>query len=286
MCFPQGKTRAFTVSYDDGAETDFHLAALMRTYGIRGTFNVNSQSILKEGASSEALPLWRRRMHKDRFLEFFAEYGDLVEIASHSFTHALLTELEKGEILSETLYDRRTIEALLKRPCRGFAYPYGGVNQKVLEVISSCGFDYARITGQPKHPFLFPENPLEWQCTCHHNHEDLFGIVEAFFSDSHKARDQHRLFSVWGHSYEFEKNGNWDTVEKLFGKVGGREDVWYATNTEIFRYKKAYDALEFFADSSHVYNPSAIPVSFILFGVDREKKCYITVNPGETVCLK
>ena len=42
MLFPGGKAKAFTLSYDDGVESDFRLADLMRKYGVKGTFNVNS----------------------------------------------------------------------------------------------------------------------------------------------------------------------------------------------------------------------------------------------------
>lgn len=39
--------------------------------------------------------------------------------------------------------------------------------------------------------------------------------------------------------------------------VGGREDIWYATNIEIVDYMKLLDNLKFTADGQRVYNPSA-----------------------------
>ena len=39
--FPQGKPKALTLSYDDGVTQDERLIALMKKYGIRGTFNLN-----------------------------------------------------------------------------------------------------------------------------------------------------------------------------------------------------------------------------------------------------
>jgi hypothetical protein len=59
--------------------------------------------------------------------------------------------------------------------------------------------------------------------------------------------------------------------------MGGREDIWYATNMEIYTYVKAYEKLEWFMDMSGVYNPSAIPVYVERNNVQR------VVNPGETV---
>ena len=40
-CFPQGKAKALTMSYDDGREQDRKLVEIFNRYGIRGTFNLN-----------------------------------------------------------------------------------------------------------------------------------------------------------------------------------------------------------------------------------------------------
>ena len=40
-CFPGGKHKVLTMSYDDGRLEDRRLVALFNRYGIRGTFNLN-----------------------------------------------------------------------------------------------------------------------------------------------------------------------------------------------------------------------------------------------------
>ena len=40
-CFPGGKHKVLTVSYDDGRLEDRRLVELFNRYGIRGTFNLN-----------------------------------------------------------------------------------------------------------------------------------------------------------------------------------------------------------------------------------------------------
>ena len=42
MRLPQGRKKAFTISYDAGVRQDQRLLDLMKKYGIRGTFNLNS----------------------------------------------------------------------------------------------------------------------------------------------------------------------------------------------------------------------------------------------------
>ena len=41
-CFPGGKHKVLTMSYDDGRLEDRRLVALFNRYGIRGTFHLNS----------------------------------------------------------------------------------------------------------------------------------------------------------------------------------------------------------------------------------------------------
>ena len=51
-----------------------------------------------------------------------------------------------------------------------------------------------------------------------------------------KHISENRLFYVWGHSYEFDKDNNWEIIENFAEYVGKREDVWYVTNIEIYDY--------------------------------------------------
>ena len=41
VCFPEGKAKALTMSYDDGKNQDERLVSIFNHYGIRGTFNLN-----------------------------------------------------------------------------------------------------------------------------------------------------------------------------------------------------------------------------------------------------
>ena len=103
-----------------------------------------------------------------------------------------------------------------------------------------------------------PENWLAWNPTCHHDNENLFQLTEKFVSKQNVERPL--LFYVWGHTFEFERNKNWDRMDKFMQKVSGKEDVWYATNGEIYEYVNAYEKLVYSADGKYIYNPSKIPV--------------------------
>ena len=87
------------------------------------------------------------------------------------------------------------------------------------------------------------------------------------------------MFYVWGHSYEFDTDGNWDVIERFADKMAGREDIWYATNMEIYRYAEACRRVEISPDGAICRNPSATDVYFLARG-----NAYV-LHAGEELCL-
>ena len=61
--------------------------------------------------------------------------------------------------------------------------------------------------------------------------------------------------------------------------MSGQEDVWYATNGEIYDYITAYNSLVMSADCTRVYNPTLQKIWFFADG-----KQY-SVAPGETITV-
>ena len=90
-----------------------------------------------------------------------------------------------------------------------------------------------------------------------------------------------QLFYVWGHSFEFDRNHNWETMENLLEYLSGYADnIWMATNGEIVDYIMAYKSLVYSADGSRVYNPSLQTV-----WMETEGKIY-EIASGQTVVLR
>lgn len=149
-------------------------------------------------------------------------------------------------------------------------------------MLKTCGIDYAR-TVVSTHRFDIPEDWLRLPATCHHNDEELEKLADEFLKDypenAHYLYKHPKLFYLWGHAYEFNDNNNWEIIEKFAEKVGDRDDVWYATNGEIFDYVKAYDGLIFSVSGNIVKNPSSIDVYTNLNGKET------LIRSGETVCL-
>jgi hypothetical protein len=58
--------------------------------------------------------------------------------------------------------------------------------------------------------------------------------------------------------------------------MGGRDDIWYATNIEIFEYIKDFESLVYSVDGSIVTNPTARTLYYFYNGEIG------SIAPGET----
>lgn len=277
--FPEGRKKALTFSYDDGVEQDIRLMEIFNRHGLKATFNLNSSRFEQEEHRYEAGVIQRPMGRKQALEVYGGEAGKNHEIAVHSYSHPFLTRLSRPAATYEIAKDRERLEEMFDRVIRGCAYPMGAYNDATVEVMQSCGIVYARTvesTGQ----FCMPKDWLRMPATCHHDDKKLFSLLETFLSGEPRERDGGWLFYVWGHAYEFERENNWDRIERFCEQVGGREDIWYATNMEIYDYAQAYNSLQFSMDSRRVKNPSALPVWFEFDGGTA------VVRPGETVTLR
>lgn len=247
--FPQGKAKAFTLSYDDGVKADLRLLNVMKKYGLKGTFNLNSRLFDCEN--------WHGRMDEEATFNAFNESGQ--EVALHGARHIFLNKVPLPEAIREVADNRQYLESKFNRIVRGMAYAYNGFNQDVKRVLKDLGVAYARTT-TPTHGFGIPEDWLELNPTCHHGDKMLGELSDKFLNSSPEDEFKNReawLFYLWGHSYEFDDNDNWEIIENLGKKLCGRQDIWFATNIEICEYVNAYNSLVFSLDGERVYNPSA-----------------------------
>jgi peptidoglycan/xylan/chitin deacetylase (PgdA/CDA1 family) len=258
--YPEGRKKALTMSYDDGRIHDRRLVDIFNKYWIRGSFHLNSGTF-----------------GGDVFLKS-SEIKDLFighEISAHSLTHPYLTLLPNEMVVSEIIEDRSRLEALAGYPVRGMSYPFGVYSAGIMALLPGLGIEYSR-TVNSHGGFHIPENFLAWHPTCHHD-DNLLDKCKVF--KNQPAWSQMPLFYVWGHSFEFDRNKNWELIEEFCKMASGDESVWYATNIEILDYLKAMKNLKFSVDKKTVFNPSAIAV---WVGVDGEA---VKIEPGRVITL-
>lgn len=238
-CFPGGKYKCLTMSYDDGKLADRRLVALFNRTGIRGTFHLNSGLMNTD----------ENRIRPEEYRALYAGH----EVACHTVTHPTIARCPMPSVVSQVLEDRIALERVMGAPVRGLSYPNGSTSPEICDMLRHTGIRYARVVGNSD-GFAMPEDFMRWKATCHHGHR-LMELADEFLA---LAKPQYQyLMYVWGHSYEFDRDGNWSLIEGFCEKMGGRDDIWYATNIEIVDYVDVFDRLQFAADNSFVYNPSA-----------------------------
>lgn len=269
--FPKGRTKALTLSYDDGVEQDIKLVEIMKNYGLKGTFNLNSGLYAKEGTTYPKGHI-HRRMTKEQITKTFK--GTNLEIAVHALTHPFLEQLPSNMVINEIIKDRENLEEQFSTIVRGMAYPFGTYSDDIVAALKICGIAYAR-TVISTNDFRIPKDWLRLTATCHHNSTQFQNLTSKFIED--KINQEPYLFYLWGHSYEFEEDNNWNLIEDFAKHIGNREDIWYGTNIEIYDYINAYNRLIFSVDGKMVKNPSSIP---IWFQYDNE---IIEVQAGEMI---
>lgn len=258
MRFKDGKQKALTLSYDDGVYQDKRFIEIIDKYSLKATFNINA-GILEDEENPEKKgkgPI-RHRLGKTEVYNLYS--GTHHEVAIHGLTHQFMNEIPTSQAVIEIINDRLALENLFGKRIVGGAYPFGtpSMTDDVVEILRLCGIKYCRATGAT-HSFAIPEDWLRLKPTCHHNDPCLMQLADEFLNNGYFAKP--KLFYLWGHTYEFDSNNNWNVIEEFAEKVSGKDDVWYATNIEIYEYVEAYKRLEYFADGKTVYNPTLIDV--------------------------
>ena len=243
--FPEGKHKVLTLSYDDGKIPDRKLVSILNEHGIKGTFNLNSG--LENSVSDIA---YNERIPSSEFKELYKGH----EVACHTVTHPTIARTPREQMLLQVIEDRRALERIMGYTVRGLAYPNGSVDDKVIDALKACGIRYGR-TVKSTHDFALFEDPYRWNPTCHHADTALFDLADKF-TENHKTQYLY-MFYLWGHSYEFERDDNWNIIEKFSKKTGNKSDIWYATNIEIVDYLDAASRLQVSVDADFAFNPNS-----------------------------
>ena len=221
-----------TFSYDDGVTQDIRLIELFNKYGMKATFNLNSQLL---GRRNELKWDNVRVSHNKVSREDVKHIYDGHEIAAHTLTHPNLTHInDENEIIHQVEADRVALSELCGYEVLGMAYPCGGVNYNtyVSETIKkNTGIRYARTIISNK-DFSVQNNLYEFKPTVYH-HDEFDEMIHLGKRVLELKASDPVIFYIWGHSYEFDADNNWKRFEEFLEMMSGRTDVRYCTNREV-----------------------------------------------------
>ena len=226
-----GKLKAITFSYDDGVTQDKRLIEIFDKYGLKSTFNINSNLL---GTANllvcDGVTVAHCKPRPEEIKEIYKNH----EIASHTLSHPRLTDLSDGEIINQVENDRKALSEIAGYDVVGFAYPCGGKNydRRVAEIIkNNTGIKYCR-TIESNHSFDIQNNLYEFKPTVGHHHE-FYKMIEFGKKFVDLEPDKPQIFYIWGHSYEFDIYNRWNEFEEFCKYISGRKDIFYGTNKEV-----------------------------------------------------
>ena len=97
-----GKNKAITFSFDDGVMQDIRLIEILNKYGLKATFNLNSSCFgLLNSFERNGKTFTRNRISIQDAKRVYQGH----EVAVHTLTHPLLTQLDEATIIYQVEED-------------------------------------------------------------------------------------------------------------------------------------------------------------------------------------
>lgn len=264
--YPGGKAKAFNITYDDGVIQDIRFVLLMNKYGLKGTFNLNSQLMEREFEWRHESGIMIKRLSPAAARYLYEGH----EIASHSLTHPDMRWLSKEQIMYELGHDKWLLSQYFQREICGFALPFDYYSDTVAACARTLGFEYSR-SSEEAYSYAPPEDYYYWAAGTYHVMPGFEDFVEGFFS----TEEELALCQIVGHSYDLDVGNMWDKMENILSRVAADDSVASMTNLELVRYLRAVRAAEI--DNGHILNNSAQTLWFELEGEP------VALAPGERI---
>lgn len=227
--FPNNKTKAFTLSFDDGILQDLRLIKLLDKYNVKCTFNINYGRLgnVSKKAMKGLKVVDYNIVKKEDLKNVYKDH----EVGGHSLNHLHLETLNKQQVIEQITLDKQGLESTINKPLKVYAYPYGEYNDELVNILKDNGYIAAR-TIEDTYNFEIQKDLLRFKPTCHYADPRLMQLAEDFIK-----KEELSLFYVWGHSYEFDQFDNFEVMENLLKYLSKyKEEIWFATNGEIFEY--------------------------------------------------
>ena len=230
--YPGGKSRAFSITYDDGVLQDIPFVSLLNRYGLKGTFNLNSGLMQEEFAWHHPTGALIRRLPPKIAATLYEGH----EVASHTVSHPYMEQLSDEELRYQLGRDKEALEQLFGREVLGFAVPFDHFSDRIADCARQCGFAYAR-TSQESYSYRPSRDYFHWSAGAYHVMPGFWDFVEHFFH----TEEELALCQIVGHSYDLDTEQMWEPMESLFRRVAEDPNTVSMTHLELVRYLQAMD---------------------------------------------
>jgi peptidoglycan/xylan/chitin deacetylase (PgdA/CDA1 family) len=154
------------VTFDDAFLSVFEIAfPILSRLEVPGTLFVPTRMIGNDGPMSwEGIDSWIGTPHEGELVGMSWEQveglaGAGWEIGSHTQSHRHLTALNDEALENELRGSREDCEQRLGTPCHSIAYPFGDVDDRVVNATRRAGYS---VAGSIEPVVLYPPAPLNW----------------------------------------------------------------------------------------------------------------------------
>ena len=136
---------------------------------------------------------------------------------------------DEETVYNEISTDIRNLEAFYEQKIAGFVFPFGTYDESVFRILKECGIQYARTSGDT-HGFALQSDLLRFKPSFHHADADIMSGIDRFLN---MDTEEPQLLYIWGHSYEFDVDDNWEYMESILKKLAFHDDIFYGTNSQV-----------------------------------------------------
>ena len=159
------RDRIVAITFDDAYRSVLELARpVLDRFGLPGTVFAPTDYVdAAEPLRWPGIDHWSGGPHERELMPMsWPELRSLAdagwEIGSHSGSHPRLRTLDDARLEAELARSKASCEHHLARRCLSFAYPYGDVNERVVEAVARAGYGAAGTLARR----LNAPGPLEW----------------------------------------------------------------------------------------------------------------------------
>lgn len=225
-----------TTSWDDGHPLDLRVAELLSKHGLTGTFYV---------------PRWTGRavMSNSQISALSRQF----EIGAHTLNHIYLDRNPDALVREEIRGSKDWIESITGASCSSFCFPGGKYSARHLRMVREAGFRCARtvellsracptnagglylipttVQAKPHPASVYARNGIARFSTSFlrlygkHSSHDWVQVARTFFQ---LALESGGVFHLWGHSWEVERDSQWQQLDDVLRWIASDREQWTA----------------------------------------------------------
>ncbi|MBE6131830.1 MAG: hypothetical protein E7180_00365 [Erysipelotrichaceae bacterium] len=213
--------RYVVLTFDDGTIYDKRFIEILNKYNIPCSFNLNSGLDDFIWYFNEEKEI--RRLNLEENKNIYENH----EVCSHSYTHPYFIDLNENQIIEQVNKDIQRLEKIFNREITTFAFPFTEWNDEIINIIKEkTKIKNIRIS-KISNDYL-PQDRFHIHLNAFYDDYDIYKKLEEYS----KNNLENALFTIVGHSYEFEVKNDWNKIENLLKYLSSNKDILVTTLEE------------------------------------------------------